>query len=159
VTVRVLLTGLLLAGMLVGCGQSRRAWLSEDEWHNPLPAEISPARWERLDRERIHEVVADGLAGAEELLQDVPGVALTNQEAADLIGRPLPAAPGTQPYLVRGLLLIRATGSFSVHVLEGQVSVYHGSLGGGAAHMTRQPLVLLLEQPPAEVYVSVSMAK
>jgi hypothetical protein len=84
---------------------------------------------------------------------------LTDEEAADLIGEPLPAVPGTEPHLVRGLLLIRATGSFSVLVLDDQVTVHHGSLGRGTSHMVRQPLVLQLERPPGVVYVSVSMAE
>ena len=67
--------------------------------------------------------------------------------------------PDTTPYLVRGLLLNRATGGFTVYVLEDQVVVYHRSLGRSAVPMTRQPLVLQLQQPPQEVYVAVSMAE
>jgi hypothetical protein len=150
---------MLLAGLLAGCGPGGRAWISEDAWHNPLPAETSLAEWDRLPRDRIYEVIEGKIAEAESLLEDVSSVALTDQEASDFIGGPLPAVAGTSPHLVRALFLIRATGSFSVAFLEGQVSVHHGSLGGSPARMNRQPLVLQLDQPPETVYVSVSMAK
>ncbi|MGA9348076.1 MAG: hypothetical protein WBW48_04635 [Anaerolineae bacterium] len=43
--------------------------------------------------------------------------------------------------------------------LEREVVVYHRCLGRSAVPMTRQPLVLQLEQPLKEVYVAVSMAE
>ena len=91
----------------------------------------------------------EGLADADVLLQEGSSVALTDQQASDLVGEPLPDVSGTQPYLVRALLLNRGTGNFTVYILEDQVSVKHGSLGGHAVPMRRQPLILQLGRCPA----------
>jgi hypothetical protein len=104
-------------------------------------------------------VTASKTADAVSLLQDVSSVALTDQQAAELISDSLPDLAGTEPYLVRGLLLNRETGGFTVYTSGDQVVVHHGSLGGGAVAMTRQPLVLQLEQDPVEIFVVCSMAE
>jgi hypothetical protein len=158
---RTLVACVLLAGLVTGCGQpqSRKAWTSEDEWHNPPPEGTRSGGLERLARDRIHEVAEDGLAEAEKLLQDVSIVALSGEQAAGFVGGSLPDAEGTEPYLVRALLLNRGTGNFSVYLMDQGIWIRHGSLGRSAVPMTRQPLVLQLEQPPQEVYVSVSMAE
>jgi hypothetical protein len=96
---------------------------------------------------------------AERLLQDGSIVELTDQEAVELIGKVLPDALGTKPYLTRGLYLNRGTGRFSVYILEDQLVVHHGSLGSSPVAMKRQALVLQLEQSPAEVFVTCSIAK
>jgi hypothetical protein len=157
--IRTLAACIVLAGFLAGCGRDQRAWTGEDEWYNPLPADTHRSEWDYVPRDRFHEVTEVELAGAVGLLQQVSSLALTAQQASDLIGTALPAVPGTQPYLVRGLLLNRGTGSFAVYLMEDQVAVKHGSLGKRAMPMTRQPLVLQLQQAPGEVYVSVSMAE
>jgi hypothetical protein len=157
--VKGLFTCILLSGMLISCSQ-QRAGAAEDLWYKPPPSE-SPLywTWPELDRTRIHEVTESKEPDAERLLQDASIVELTDQEAVELIGKALADAPGTKPYLTRGLYLNRGTGRFSVYVLEDQLVVHHGSLGSSAVPMKRQALVLQLEQSPAEVFVTCSMAK
>jgi hypothetical protein len=150
---------ILLSGMLTSCSQ-QRAWTTEDSWYNPPPSE-SPLywTWPELDRTRIYEVTESKEPDAERLLQDASIVALTDQEAIELIGKALPDAPGTKPYLTRGLYLNRGTGRFSVYILEDQLVVHHGSLGSSPVPMKRQALVIQLEQSPVEVFVTCSMAE
>jgi hypothetical protein len=156
---KVFLTVVLLCGFLAGCAHDRRAWTSEDGWYNPHPSGTRLAEWEPLEHGRIHEVSEGQRAAAEDLLREASYVVLTPDQAADLLGQSLPSVAGTQPVLVRGLVLNRATGGFSVYVLEDRVTVYHRCLGRSAVPMTRQPLVLQLERPPTTVYVAVSMAE
>jgi len=156
---RVFFTTILLCGLLAACGQDRRAWTNEDEWYNPHPSGTRLAEWEGLERDRIHEVIEGQLAAAEDLLKETSYLALTPDQASDLLGQSLPPLAGTQPVLVRGLVLNRATGGFGVYVLEDQATVYHRCLGRSAVPMTRQPLVLQLERSPSTVYVAVSMAE
>jgi hypothetical protein len=159
VDVKLFLTFIFLSGLLMGCG-SRRAWTSTDSWYTgPPPDEQSTSPQSKLDPSRIHEVLEARQADAEQLLQDVSIVELTDQQAAELIGQPLPEAPGTKPYLVRGLYLNRGTGQFSVYVSSEQLVVRHRSLGSRAVPMVRQALVLQLEQAPVEVFVHCSMAE
>jgi hypothetical protein len=155
---KVLLACIVLSGTLVGC-ISRRAWTTEDSWHNPPSQGALVGEGQRLDRARIHEVVESKQTEAEELLEDVSIVELTDEQAAGFVGQALPAAAGTKPYLARAVYLARATGSFSVIVYEDQLVVHHGSLGSGGYRMGRQALVLQLERAPAEVFVTCSMAK
>jgi hypothetical protein len=86
-------------------------------------------------------------------------VELTSQQAVEFIGKALPEVPGTKPYLTRGVYLNRDTGRFSVYILADQLVVHHGSLGSGPSSMKRQALVLQLDQSPAEVFVTCSMAE
>jgi hypothetical protein len=128
-------------------------------WYNPAPSGALVGEGQRLDRERIHEVIESKEAEAEALLEDVPILELTVEEAAEFIGQPLPEVPGTKPYLTRGVYLAKGTGSFSVTVFEDQLMVVHGSLGSGGYPMNRQALVLQLEEAPSEVFVECWMAK
>jgi len=107
----------------------------------------------------MHEVIESKQSDAERLLQDVAIVELTDQQAAEFIGQALPEAPGTKPYLVRGVYLNRETGGFSVYILEDQLLIRHSSLGSSPSPMKRQALVLQLERRPAEVFVTCSMAQ
>jgi hypothetical protein len=138
---------------------SRRVWTEEDAWYRAPPSGTHLWEWSELDGDRVHEVIASKKADAEGLLQDVSSVALTDQQAAEFTGEPLPDLPGTKPYLTRGVLLNRGTGGFTVYTSGDQVVVYHGSLGKSAVPMSRQPLVLQLERDPVEVFVACSMAE
>jgi hypothetical protein len=152
---------LILAGvMLCSCAANRRAWTTKDSWYNALPPE-APAWWEwdKLDRARIHEVIDAKGPQAEELLQNVPILVLSAEQASELIGKTLPEVPGTQPYLTRGVYLNRGTGAFSVSILEDQIRVDHSSLGRSAVPMKRLALVLQLERKPTEVFITCSMAE
>jgi hypothetical protein len=155
---KALLTCIVLAGTLVGC-TSRRAWNTEDPWYNPPSQGVLVGDGQRLDRARIHEVIESRHAEAEERLEDVSIVELSDEQAAAFIGQALPEAAGTKPYLARAVYLARATGSFSVTVYEDRLVVHHGSLGSGGYPMSRQALVLQLERAPAEVFVTCSMAE
>jgi hypothetical protein len=150
---------LLLAGLLAACAEDNRAWTTQDSWYKPAPVDVSLAQWPLLDRARLHKVIAEEEAAAEKLLQDVPVVELTAQQAADLIGKPLPDATGAKPYLVRAVALNRQTGQFLVNVAGEQLAVYHRSMGSKAVPMTRQALVLQLERAPAEAFAGASMAQ
>jgi hypothetical protein len=98
-------------------------------------------------------------ADAQRLLEEVSSVALADQQAAEFIGDALPDLPGTRPYLTRGVLLNRETGGFTVYTSGDQLVVYHRSLGTSTAPMSRQSLVVQLEQDPAEIFVACSMAE
>ena len=147
-----------------GCGlglfsSSRPAWTSKDSWYADLPEDVSSWSWPSLDHARIHEVIEPREAKAEELLEEVAIVPLTREEATEFLGEELSDVPGAEPYLTRGIYLNRATGSFSVYILEDQLRIHHRSLGRRAVPMKRQALVLQLERKPAEVYVTCSMAE
>lgn len=148
-----LFIGLLLAG----CRDDRTAG-STDSWYNPPPAKIYPLNgWQMLDFKQLHQVVPDQQAAAEKLLETSAALEITTQQAADLVGQPLPDIPGVKPYLTRGLYL--NPGGFSVYLRNDRLLISHASMGHSQVPMKRQALVLQLAQPPAEVFVTCSMAE
>ena len=92
-------------------------------------------------------------AEAQTLLEDVPLIELTDEQAVQFVGSALPDLPGAAPYLVLGLYHTPGTGKHVVYVSEEGLVVHHGSLGRSAPPVTRQALVLQLEGRPAHVYV------
>src|SRR5262249_36258591 len=73
---------------LAGCGvfHDGRSYTSKDSWHTPPPdSEFTP-----LDRARFAQVAAAHQEEAQEALADVPAKRLTAEEAARLVGDPLP---------------------------------------------------------------------
>jgi len=151
----------IVVAVTAGCRADTRAFTSEDSWYRPLPSGTSLRDWEVLDAQRKREVIDSRLAEAESMLETDSIVELDAATSFDLVGEPLPGIEGVSaaPYLVRGLLLNRETGGFSVYLREDQMAVYHRCLGRRAMPMTRQPLVVQLERLPQEVYVTVSMAE
>ncbi len=149
-----LILGVAVAGCAAGPG-----WTSEDSWYEPPPEGSLRGPGEVLERARIHEVLEAKEAEAEALLEEVAILELTDAQASAFTGETLPQVPGTRAYLVRGVYLSEGTGSFSVTVYDGQLVVFHGSLGSGSYTMRRQALVIQLEQPPDDVFVTCSMTK
>lgn len=143
--------------LLAGCRDDRAA-SSVDSWYNPPPPKTYPLTgWKVLDFKQLHQVAADQQAAAEKLLETTAALEITPQQAADLTGQPLPAIPGIKPYLTRGVYLNR--GGFSVYWRNDQLLISHASMGHNPVPMKRQALVLQLAQPPAEVFVTCSMAE
>jgi hypothetical protein len=161
--VSLFLLAALLACTTSSCGPGRtptprRSFTTQDPWYTGLPSE-GPLywTWPELDPGRIQEVVESKQPEAERLLEDVPILELGDEQAAEFVGGALAGAPGTRPYLTRGLYLNRQTYMFTVYVREDQLVVYHGTLGTSPLPMRRQALVLQLERKPSEVFVTCTM--
>lgn len=82
---------------------------------------------------------------------------ITADEAARLVGRPMPA--GTAYVLLRSVALFEGTGAFDISVNGSAVHVHHGCLGRSPAPMTRKAIVAVLPAVPDTVFVSCSMAQ
>ena len=156
--VKPLIVCVLLVGLLVGCRGASTP--SVDGWYR-APPEEQPFYWDwpELDPTRIHVVPEGQQAAAQGLLERDALVEIAPQQAAELLGQALPDAPGTTPYLVRGLCRNPGTGKYVVYVGDDEIAVYHGSLGSGSPPMMRQALVLQLEKRPGEVYVLSSVSR
>ena len=152
---RVILVGGVIFCLLAACAP---ASFEADPWYR-VPEDASYRQWPELRGGRIHEVAESELDDAVAQLEQVSIVELTKQEAEELLGKTLPESPGTTPYLVRALFLNTGTGRFLIYMSGDQIAVFHGSLGGGERAMGRQPLVLQLEEAPAEVYVTARMVE
>jgi len=146
--------------------QSKESVRPLDAWYtdeHPSGSDISefatPRKWTQLEREHFGQVRGEHLAEAEKLLQDAPAVELTLEQATRFLEK-LPKAPaGTKPYLVRGLVLYRGTGNFTLYTSGTQLYVHHGSLGHELPPQMRQPLIAFLGFAPSKVFVACSLAR
>jgi hypothetical protein len=140
--------GLLL---LAGCREPR---FHEDAWYRPPTREVS-AECGSASSLSFHEVpLGDDLA---KRLDQAAWVEVSDAEVGTLLGEAPPAA-GLRHFVVRALYLQKATGGYSVKACGGRLLVHHGSLGHHAVPMRRAALLVELEEPPAEVFVSCSLA-
>jgi hypothetical protein len=147
----------LLAGLLVGC---RPVSVEREAWYRAPPTDGDLYwTWPKLDQAHLHEVMEERQEEAQARLKEAALIELTAEQAAGYIGHPLPAVPGTLPYLVRSLYRNPGMGQFVVYTSGEQLVVQHGSLGSGRAPPGRRALVLQLEYQPSEVYVDVKTAK
>lgn len=132
-----------------------------DSWYQDPPKDnpLLYGQGQEIPNSHIYKVVMSKQVEAEKLLQDVSILELSEKQASDFIGKPLPEVPNTKPYLVRGLLYEdNETGKFTVLVNGNEMRVYFGCLGERTP-IKRQALVIQLEQMPLIVFVTCSVDK
>jgi hypothetical protein len=152
---RLYIIAIVVLGILVvGCAD-HRPFIAVNTWFNPTGHE---ADFRRLDEARIHPVNSSHELWAEAILANVSFAEITAEQAEQCTGGTLPSIPGTKPYIVRGVYLNRGTGQFEIRVWpNNNIEVFHGCLGDHPVPMKRQVLVLQLENPPNQVFVSCRM--
>jgi hypothetical protein len=142
-----------------GCNCGHRAASTTDSWYNPPEAIVRFWSADKLADSEVLVVTPDKLAQAEELLRDSACIGVSNDRARELTGQRVDGPASKTLFLVRGLQLNPGTGKFMVIPLGHELLVHHGSLGGSAVPMKRQPLLVRLSEKPDAVYVSCSMAR
>ena len=150
--------GILIALSLTASACSSGPHYSPDSWHAPPPPPY-PFQCESLPAGQFVEVGSDAFARYASALEQSPAVALELGEVAGIAPTGFVVPLQGNPYLLRALFLNHATGRFGVCVSRSSVLVSHGSLGASPVPMRRSALLAFLETPPAQVYVSVSMAR
>jgi len=135
-------------------GCSAHSWTTTDSWHRPPPT-VVPERV-NLAFTEVHTAARDA---AVRRLENASFVPLTPKEAAEYVDVVPPIDSGTRLYLVRGVVLNRGTGRFTVSFDGGNLYVIHGSLGRHAVPMQRQPVVVALPAEPKNVFVLCNMAE
>ena len=94
---------------------------------------------------------------AQTALADVTAKRLSADEAARLVGHPLPA--GAAFVLLRAVVLSEGTGTFTIGVSDTSVSVHYGCLGRRPTSMGRKALVAVLASVPETVFANCTMAE
>ena len=110
-----------------------------------------------LDKERFAPVVDALQTEAQVALAESPAKRVPADEAARLVGRPLPTSG--EYVLLRAVVLNERTGGFEVSVGGKAVFVNHGCIGRDPLPMARRALVAVLPEVPDTVYVSCCMAE
>ena len=72
-------------------------------------------------------------------------------EAQLIVGNAMEETKGYSPYLVRGLMINDGSGVFRIYQKGSAILVTHGGLGE-FRFWTKQPLVVILRNPPTQVY-------
>ncbi|QEL16136.1 hypothetical protein [Limnoglobus roseus] len=156
------LSSILLIFTVVGCGgpnspsgsNDQRAFITADSWHSPSPDRID---FVPLGKDRFAPVIDTLQQESQAALSDTAVKQISADEAARLVGRPMPTGPVY--VLLRGVVLFEGTGGFSIRVNGSAVDVHYGCLGRQPAPMTRKALVAALPSVPDKVFVSCSMAE
>jgi hypothetical protein len=139
--------GLVLVG-LMGC----------DSWYRP-PQVRTRGDERPLPDTDVHEVITEKISLAEQELEEVACVEISDESASALAGQSVERELGKDLYLVRGVYLNRGTGRFTVTLVGSDLLVHNGSLGHSAVDMKRQALIVSLPHKPNQVFVSCNQAE
>ncbi len=125
-----------------------------EPWFN-----FTPESWvtsKELDPKFILNVTQE--AEAVTKLEAAPFLELSASDVQHFTGKAA-SFPGTKPYLLRGLIYFKDTGSFSVFEKDESVYVRHDSLGSSTPQETRSAVVAFLAFKPKIVYVDCQVAE
>ena len=136
-----------------GLVEDRCAFTSADSWYSPPSSGTNEFTW--LGKERFAPVAEARQSEAQATLADVSAQRVSADEAARLVGRPLPV--DGEYVLLRAVVLFEGTGAFDVGVSGHAVHVHHGCLGRHPAPMRRKALVAVLPSVPEMVFVNCDM--
>ena len=130
------------------------------EWMRSLPTDVDWGAWDRkLEHTQWEFVPESEEPSAESLLRTTSCVRLSDDQLAKL--EPARRATGT-PYLVRAVSATwrTTTGGTEIQISkDGDLWVRGGVLSHRAVPIERRGIVVWLEQPPREVYVTFGVAE
>lgn len=121
-----------------------------DSWFNALVA--SDIEAELIAPNFVYQVMPERMAEAERILEAIAISQISPGEAAYFAGQPVELPDVTRPYLIRGLY--RTERSFSVHIVDNALWVVSHDVPADSAPMQRQPLLLIMDEVPARVFVT-----
>ena len=150
------LATILATGLIAGCGESATpaAPGPADPWLNPPPPAHGAA--EQLPAS-VHALVApEHVSEAEQFLATEPISQISPGEVSYFAGYPITLPDVSRPYLVRGVYRTQAT--FTVAILGDALWVASTDSANDNAPLRHQPLVLIMDEVPATVYVTAGPA-
>ncbi len=122
-----------------------------DPWFDPPGAiEVEP---ELVPQSTHHPVAPERIAEAEQFLDDIAISQISPAEIEYFAGRKVDLPDVTRPYLIRGLY--RTKQSHSVRILGNALWVASHDDPTDTAPMRRGPLVLMMDEVPERIYVSI----
>lgn len=135
--------------------------LSDSQVKQLLPMRVDiDARLDEAAKEAIQKAEKREAEAAAPFFKDHAEMFRKEAEAARQIAGHAERLHGrVAPYLIRGIVLNEGTGAFSLYLVDGNLCVYHGSLGHESVPMKRRPIVAYLDRRPKQIYVAASMAE
>ena len=151
-TPRALLLLLVIIG-LCSCG-SETAVVSKqtqnDDWY--LDPTSDDSKIELVSRATYAPVIAERIAEAETFLSEIGTSQISPGEVAYFVGRELDMPLVTRPFLIRGLA--RTANTHTIRIHGNALWVASDDEPSDTSPMRRQPLVLIMQEVPEQVYVT-----
>lgn len=123
--------------------------------NTPDPWFFAPSKkgekWNELKPQRSYRVKPAFISRYTENLKSVKFKKIGWPEAQLIVGNSMDETEGYEPYLVRGLMINDGTGGFEILQNRDEILVSHFGLGEFTS-WKKQPLVVILQHPPEEVY-------
>lgn len=113
--------------------------------------------WKELKPQRSYRVKPIFVPRYTEKLATIRFKKIEWGEAQLIVGNAMEETKGYTPYLVRGLMINDGTGGFAIYQKGSAIWVSHGGLGNFRS-WTKQPLVVILRNPPTQVYTTAETA-
>ena len=149
---RVMLVGLLSVG-LSGCGDGSgkptalagvtHPWINPPHSVDPKAVVLSPFLVYRVHPDAMKEALTE--------LEHEPYIQISPNMAAHYTKADVRVPAEMRPFLIRGL----DTGSSEISVVQSMLGLWVKVVGGDHAHLDYQPLVVLIDPTPTEIYVTV----
>lgn len=169
---RYTLAGFLIVACLFAYYGIRIFCLSKevkvDSWYREATVQFdddfNPVGWKRVDSQLISLTKPEYKSDCEKLLEQESWMRLSKEQAQRFTGKPISVKDKRYPYLIRGVyLLLQApnypgsTGGFKVLIKQRNVWIAQGAWGRRTFEMKRQPIVVMLDSDPAQVFVTTNL--
>lgn len=153
-TISKALLVILISIGLCSCG-SETAVVSKqkpnDVWYMEQPSDGS--KIESVPRGTYAPVIAERIAEAETFLSEIGTSQISPGEVAYFVGRELDMPLVTRPFLIRGLARSATTHTIRIH--GNALWVASDDEPSDTSPVRRQPLVLIMQEVPELVYVTI----
>lgn len=132
----------------------------DTDWISIPDVEDIRSDWDELAAADVLAVDETMLGEAIEMLETRPAVALTPDQLQRLTGRDhVKILSDAKPYLVRAVRLQNTHGKFEVRRKDGMLWVRYGCLARSPKRVVKHVLVVMLNEPPVQLFVDGVMAQ
>jgi hypothetical protein len=133
----------------------------QDSWYNALPKGLRAWTWDQLSATDVYEVSSLMQPRTEIMLKRDAAIQLSGTQLQSFTGKSLSrfGTHGKKAFLVRALYMNKMPKGYIVHSNGTQLWVHHEARGTMSRPMKRQALIVFLQSPPTQVFVTCSMSE
>ena len=141
-----------MAMLLAGCGGAEKPVAVAHPWIHP-PEVIDP-KAVTLPPFLVYRVDPSALAEARAELEKEPYIQISPSMASHFAKSDVTVPAEMRPFLIRGV----DTGTSKIAVVQSMQGLWVKVTGGDLKHLDYQPLVVLVDPTPVDIYVTVEQA-
>lgn len=143
---------LVIVMLLAGCGGAEKPVAVEHPWIHP-PDVLDP-KAVTLPPFLVYRVDPSALAEARAELEKEPYIQISPAMASHFVKSEVTVPAEMRPFLIRGL----DTGTSKIAVVQSMQGLWVKVSGGDLKRLDYQPLVVLVDPTPVDIYVTVEPA-